>query len=170
MSASWRDRAARLGANTLFGLGMGVCGLGMWLAVLGLVEGVTLLAGEGTRLLPESPEQVRKRLILIGCLLGAAAVGWLLARLGESFRQAPGVPWRRRLVTVGAEQLLFLGGVSVAVGCLIGGASLQADRPVPSVYYTIALGAAVAALILLPAGGVLYRRVRSDAVSGSPAR
>ena len=170
MSASWRERAARLGARALFVLGMGVCGLGMWLAVLGLVEGVTLLAGEGTRLREESPEEVRKRLTIIGGLLASAAVGWLLARLGESFRQAPGVPWRRRLATVAAEQLLFLGAACVAVGCLIGGASIQADRPVPSVYFRIALGAAVAAPVLLAAGGVLYRRVRSDAVSGSQAR
>ncbi len=159
MSGTWRERAVRLGANLLLGLGLGACGLGIWLGSLGLVEGVTLLAGEGTRLRPESPEQIRQRLTIIGCLLAGAAVGWLLARLGESFRQARRPSCRCRLLALAGDQLLFLGGACIGLSCLIAGASFQADLPVPKVYYLIAVGAAVAAPALLSAGVALRRRV-----------
>jgi hypothetical protein len=118
------------------------------------------------RLLPDPPEQVRSRLTLLGWFLASATAGWLLARLGESLRQTPGLPWRRRLATVAAEELLFLGTAGLVVPCLIGGASLSADRPVAPVYYMIAGGAAAAAVVLLPAGGILYQRVRGDAAPG----
>jgi hypothetical protein len=159
MSGPWRQKAIRLGANLLLGLGLGVCGFGMLLATLGLVEGVTLLAGEGERIQPESAEQLRWRLTLIGSLLGAAAAGWLAARLGEAFRQRQRLSGRCLLLGLAADQLLFLGGACVGVGCLIGGAAFQADRPVPSIYYMIALGAVVGAPGLLAAGAVLRRRV-----------
>jgi hypothetical protein len=158
MSGTWREKAVRLGATLLLGLGLGACGLGIQFGTLGLVEGVTLLAGEGTRLRPESPEQIRQRLNIVGCLLAAAAAGWLVARVGESLRKGQRC-CRSRLLGLASDELLFLGGACVGLSCLIGSASLQADQPVPSIYYLIAVGAAVGAPGLLAAGVALRRRV-----------
>jgi hypothetical protein len=52
-----------------------------------LMEGVTRRAGEGEVLAPESPEQTRARLAVLGGLAGAAVAGWALARLGDRFRR-----------------------------------------------------------------------------------
>jgi hypothetical protein len=149
---------ARLALTSLLWTGQGICGFSLWMATLGLLEGVTLLAGEGQRLLAESPEQIQRRLTVIGCMITVGTAGWLLARLCASYRQPSRLPWRERLAKLTVELLLFLAGCCLAFCLLIVVAGGRAEYPVPRLYYAIAASAGLGAPVLIALAWVVHRQ------------
>jgi hypothetical protein len=138
------------------GLGVALFLAGVLGGVLVLREGVTGLVGEGERLPPESPEQVRRRLALVGGLFGAMAIGWLLARLGDVHRQAE--PRPPRVARLAAELLLLLGGVGLAVGALVWCGPWSAGYEVPEAYHQLGIAALGSGPVCLGVGWLLFRR------------
>jgi hypothetical protein len=138
------------------GLGVALFLAGVAGGVLALREGVTGLVGEGDRLPPESPEQVRRRLALVGGLFGAMVCGWLLARLGDVYRRPE--PRRPRAARLTAELLLLLGGVGLAAGVLVWCGPRSAGYEVPDVYRQAGTAALGCGSVCLGLGWVLFRR------------
>jgi hypothetical protein len=124
----------------------------LFLAAGSLVEGVTLLSGEGRPLPRETPEQTQTRLLILGSLLAASACGWGLARLGDRLAK------QQHLAGLVTDLLLFLGVLGLLVSALILLAGWQAPRGVADVYSTIAGCAAMSAPVLLGIGWLLHRR------------
>jgi hypothetical protein len=149
------------------GFGLALFLAGVLGGVLVLREGVTGLVGEGDRLSPESPEQVRRRLALIGGLFGAMIFGWLLARLGDVYQQPE--PRRPRVARLAAELLLLLGGVGLAVGVLVWCGPWSAGYEVPAVYHQVGIAALGCGSACLGVGWVLFRRSAEPvAAAGRP--
>jgi hypothetical protein len=159
MNGGWRTRAGRLFPGVLLCAGTGLFACCLLFASVGLVEGVTHRFGEGERLPQESPDQVRTRLAVVGSLLAGAAVGWVMARLGDLARRPGPPPWRSRLARLAAELPLVLGGLCLGVAVLVGVNSRQAVYEVGEEYWRVAIGGAVAGPALLVLGWVWRRRV-----------
>jgi len=137
-----------------------------WVASWLCARGVTGLVGEGDQLPLESPEQVRRRLALIGGLFGAMVFGWLLARLGDVYRQCE--PRRPRVARLVAELLLLLGGVGLAVGALAWCGPRSASYEVPNVYRQVGAAALGCGPVCLGVGWVLFRRSARPANQAGP--
>ena len=96
-------------ASALAHLGIVVFAVSVLGCVVILMEGVTRRVGEGSLAPPESPEQTRRRLGILAGLVGAAIVGWTLARLGDFYLRPEARLCAARLV---GELLLLLGGIA----------------------------------------------------------
>jgi hypothetical protein len=135
-------------------------GFFFFLPILGigpiLMGGVTHWVGEGQIALPESPEQIRLRLGVIGILTTTAAVGWILTRLGDSYWERVGP--RPRAVQLLAEVLMLFGGISLAIALMVAWGHRIAAYPVVDDYRRLGIGAAIAGPILFGFGWILYRR------------
>jgi hypothetical protein len=143
-------------ATAVMGLGVACFLIGVVGGVLILREAATGLIGEGDRLPPESPEQVRHRLTILAGLLGAAAFGWLLARLGDA-RQQPAPRWPG-VARLAAELLLLLGGVGLATGGLVWCGPQSIGYTMPEAYRQLGITAAACGLVSLALGWLLFRR------------
>jgi len=158
MKQRWLGALVRSAANALMGAGVIVFGLSLVLSTGILMEGVTRRSGEGQVEPPEWPEQVRHRLAVVGGLVGAAVVGWALARLGDSYRKPEAQPRRPRVTRLAAELLLFLGGIGLWAAVLVGWGHRLAAYEVPQDYDRVGIGAAVGGPVFLALGWALYRR------------
>jgi hypothetical protein len=96
MKGSVLQAVMRSFATALMGVGVSLFILGLSGGILTLMAGLTGLVGEGDRLPPESPEQIRRRLAIVAGLVGTAAVGWVLARLGDTYHSPASRPPARR--------------------------------------------------------------------------
>src|SRR4051812_41752755 len=105
MRRQWLAMMVRVVATALTGAGVLAFTVGLLGSVIMLMEGMTGLVGEGERLQPESPEQISGRLTFVAALLGVAILGWLLARLSDTYRRAEGRQ-RPRMTRLAAEVLL----------------------------------------------------------------
>jgi hypothetical protein len=157
---------ARSFATALMGVGVSLFILGLSGGILTLMAGLTGLVGEGDRLPPESPEQIRRRLAIVAGLVGTAAVGWVLARLGDTDH----LPASRqpRAAKLAAELLLLLGGVALAVGILASISPRAAAYQGPNGYRLAGIGASVGGPVLLVFGWALYRRSGRKLDSAEP--
>jgi len=149
------------------GTGVAFFTMGMVGGVLALMEGVTGLAGEGDQLHPESPEQIRNRLAMIGVLLGMAAVGWVLARLGDAY-QKPN-PRRPSIARLAAELLLLLGGVDLAAGILFWCSPRSVGYSTPNAYRQAAIAALIVGPVCLGPAWVLLRWQARHSRSAEPS-
>jgi hypothetical protein len=163
----WLEQKVQLYAALLIGLGVVLFAGSALVGAASLMEGVTHLFGEGQVAIPETPEQCRQRLTFLAGLVGAAAVGWTLARLGDCHRQ-PGQqgPGAVRLV---AELLLLLGGIGLAVGLLVAWGHQVAAYPVDEEYRQVGNWAAVSGPVLLVLGWVLLRCARKKGPPHEPS-
>ncbi len=163
----WAATARRI-APALMGLGVILFMIGTCGGVMILREGTTGLVGEGERLPEESPEQVRGRLTAVGVLFGAAALGWLLARVGDVFRR-PG-PGRPSLARLAAELLLLAGAVGLAVGALVWCGPRAAAYETPEAYCRAGAAAAASGAVCLAAGLALLRGSGRPSGPAEPGR
>jgi hypothetical protein len=143
-------------ATAVMALGVSLFALGMLGGVLVLREAATGLVGEGERLPQETPEQVRSGLAILAGLLGAAALGWLLARLGDAYQQAE--PRPPRVSRLAAELLFLLGGAGLAAGVLVWCGPWSAGYQVPEAYRRVGSAAAACGPVCLGLGLVLFHR------------
>jgi hypothetical protein len=144
-------------ATALMGAGVLVFAGSVLVSAGILMEGVTHRYGEGNIAPPESPAESRQRLVVLAWLLGAAATGWTLARLGDCWRQPEGQRRRLRPMRLVAELCWFLGGVGICIGILVAWGHRLAAYEVNEDYSRVGIGAALAGPVLLLLGCVLYR-------------
>jgi uncharacterized membrane protein len=150
MCRRFLDAVGRAVATVMMALGVSLVTGSLLIGLLALMEGVTHLVGEGDVASPETPEQVHRRLTLVASLVGVAAAGWTLARLGDRER-------RPRMTRLAAEVLLFLGGLGLAFGILIAFGSRAAMYEVAEEYRRVGVWAPGIGLVLLGPGLLLLR-------------
>jgi hypothetical protein len=136
--------------------------MGMVPSVPILMEGVTGLVGEGSRLSPESPEQIQGRLTVVGVLWAAAIVGWVLARVGTALC-APGSQAPLGTARLAAEVLWFAGALGLAMAALVGLTPRAAGYETPAEYQRLLPVGGIMGPVLLAAGwGVWWLPGRLD--------
>jgi hypothetical protein len=151
-------RVLRWLAAWLMMFGIGIFSLSALLSCVGLAEGVTHREGEGLIRPPESAQQTQERLTFIGCAIAAAPLGWVLARLGDSWRLGVRMPWRLRLRNLTSEALLVGGGACLVLSLQTAANSRIAACQVVPAYFEAAIAAALCGPPLILIGLVLHRR------------
>jgi hypothetical protein len=153
----------RLAATGLFVIGVVFFGVSLLFGVPMFMEGVTHREGEGNIARAETPEESQRRLAFVGGLFALAAVGWMLARVGDVYRM-PGMArrrfWPARLL---AELLLVLGGFGLGIGILVAWGNREAAYQVGDDYNRVGMVGGIAGPILLAVGTALYWLVRTKA-------
>jgi len=137
--------------------------LGLVLSIPIMLEGITGLVGEGERLRPETPEQIRFRLNFVVELWGAAIIGWVAARVGTALREPNSRPPLRAAQLV-SEVFLLVGALGIAAGVFTAISPRSDTYETPDLYRRATKIAAASGLVLVFAGWGLQR------VSGQPAK
>jgi hypothetical protein len=151
--------------------GFSVFLIGMIPSVPTLIEGVTGLVGEGSRLSRESAEQIQGRLTVVGMLWTAAILAWVLVRVGTALCD-PGSQAPLGMARLAAEVLWFAGALGLALAALVGLTPRAAGYETPQEYRRLLPLGGIMGPILLAAGwGVwwLWGRRCRPAVPARPS-
>jgi hypothetical protein len=157
--------ARRSFANVVMALGVTVFSGSVLFSFGILMEGVTHRVGEGSIAPPEPVEKSRNRLMTVGVLVGTAVFGWLLGRLGDTWRKPREQRTPHRFLRFIAEPFLLLGGFGLAIGFLIWNGQRMAAYQEGFDYGQVGTGAAICGSVLFSIGLVLYRLGREKAQS-----